>query len=115
VPDVLRCSFCSKTQNEVRKLIAGPAVYICDECVDVCIEIIEEDTRFQKPAQDATSQEGPEKASRTKRRDGVCSLCGKPSSLDVLPIDDRGVLCGECADAVEDALAQGQPLSEQES
>ncbi len=41
--DVLRCSFCSKTQNEVKKLIAGPTVYICDECVDVCNEIIADD------------------------------------------------------------------------
>ncbi len=41
--DVLRCSFCSKSQNEVKKLIAGPNVYICDECVDVCNEIIADD------------------------------------------------------------------------
>ena len=41
--DILRCSFCSKSQNEVKKLIAGPTVYICDECVDVCIEIIADD------------------------------------------------------------------------
>jgi len=41
--DILRCSFCSKSQNEVKKLIAGPTVYICDECVDVCNEIIADD------------------------------------------------------------------------
>jgi ATP-dependent Clp protease ATP-binding subunit ClpX len=39
----LRCSFCSKSQNDVKKLIAGPTVYICDECVDVCNEIIADD------------------------------------------------------------------------
>ncbi len=39
----LRCSFCNKTQDQVRKLIAGPNVYICDECVDICSEIIEEE------------------------------------------------------------------------
>ncbi len=39
----LRCSFCNKSQREVRKLIAGPNVYICDECVDVCLDIIAED------------------------------------------------------------------------
>ncbi len=38
-----RCSFCGKTQDQVRKLIAGPNAYICDECVDICIEIIEEE------------------------------------------------------------------------
>ena len=41
--DVLRCSFCNKPQREVRKLIAGPNVYICDECVDICLDIIAED------------------------------------------------------------------------
>ena len=41
--DVLRCSFCNKSQNDVRKLIAGPTVFICDECVAVCQDIIDED------------------------------------------------------------------------
>jgi len=40
---ILRCSFCGKTQDEVRKLIAGPTVYICNECVDLCTDIIEEE------------------------------------------------------------------------
>ena len=39
----LKCSFCGKTQNEVKKLIAGPTVYICDECVELCNDIIEEE------------------------------------------------------------------------
>ena len=41
--DVLRCSFCNKSQNDVKKLIAGPTVFICNECVDVCNEIISDD------------------------------------------------------------------------
>lgn len=41
--DILRCSFCNKSQNDVKKLIAGPTVFICDECVDVCNEIISDD------------------------------------------------------------------------
>lgn len=40
--DLLKCSFCGKTQKQVQQLIAGPGVYICDECVDLCTEIIEE-------------------------------------------------------------------------
>ena len=39
----LRCSFCGKTQDQVRKLIAGPNVYICDECIDLCSDIIDEE------------------------------------------------------------------------
>ena len=39
----LRCSYCNKTQDQDRKLIAGPGAYICDECVETCSEIIEEE------------------------------------------------------------------------
>jgi len=41
--DLLKCSFCGKSQKQVRKLIAGPSVYICDECIELCNEIIEEE------------------------------------------------------------------------
>ena len=48
--ELLKCSFCGKSQKQVKKLIAGPGVYICDECIDLCNEIIEEElsesTRF---------------------------------------------------------------------
>ena len=50
--DNLFCSFCGKNQSEVRKLIAGPAVYICDECIQLCSEIIEEESE-----KDATDTE----------------------------------------------------------
>jgi ATP-dependent Clp protease ATP-binding subunit ClpX len=45
VKDTLHCSFCGKSQHEVKKLIAGPSVFICDECVDLCIEIIREENK----------------------------------------------------------------------
>jgi len=57
--DLLKCSFCGKSQKQVKKLIAGPGVYICDECIDLCNEIIEEEfstteelefTELPKPA-----------------------------------------------------------------
>ena len=53
--NTLYCSFCGKSQHEVRKLIAGPTVFICDECVELCMDIIREE----------------HKSSRVKRRDGV--------------------------------------------
>lgn len=48
--DILRCSFCNKSQRDVKKLIAGPAVYICDECVDTCLDIISEDPIDRPPS-----------------------------------------------------------------
>jgi ATP-dependent Clp protease ATP-binding subunit ClpX len=50
-PEVLRCSFCNKDQSDVRKLIAGPTVFICDECVEVCNDIIADDNRFENRSQ----------------------------------------------------------------
>jgi ATP-dependent Clp protease ATP-binding subunit ClpX len=46
--DFLKCSFCNKTQPQVKKLIAGPGVYICDECIDLCNEIIDEELKEDK-------------------------------------------------------------------
>ncbi len=62
----LKCSFCGKSQEQVRKLIAGPGVYICDECVDLCNEILDEElfnggTTSQAPPR-------PEPAERTRTR-----------------------------------------------
>ena len=53
--NALYCSFCGKSQHEVRKLIAGPTVFICDECVELCMDIIREEN----------------KSSLTKSRDGI--------------------------------------------
>lgn len=54
----MRCSFCGKNQNEVKKLIAGPTVYICNECIDICIEIISDDAQ-QEPAPNRTALPKP--------------------------------------------------------
>ena len=54
--DLLKCSFCGKSQKQVRKLIAGPGVYICDECIDLCNEIIDEEF---SGADDVTFEELP--------------------------------------------------------
>ena len=50
----LYCSFCGKSQHEVKKLIAGPSVFICDECIDLCNEII----RDELPSADEAGREG---------------------------------------------------------
>ncbi|MDR2454662.1 MAG: AAA family ATPase, partial [Bifidobacteriaceae bacterium] len=54
VADLLKCSFCGKSQKHVRKLIAGPSVYICDECIELCNEIIAEEV--QPKAQESTAE-----------------------------------------------------------
>ena len=62
--DKLKCSFCGKTQDQVKKLIAGPEVYICDECVELCNEILDEEFFDQKDKEGADDGENPEKAEK---------------------------------------------------
>jgi ATP-dependent Clp protease ATP-binding subunit ClpX len=57
--DALRCSFCGKSRDEVRKLIAGPTVYICDECIDLCNDIIAEEAEGEKQLVTASSLPKP--------------------------------------------------------
>lgn len=56
----LNCSFCSKNQQEVRKLIAGPSVYICDECVDLCNDIIKDEELAKQPGEAKSSLPTPQ-------------------------------------------------------
>ncbi|OGI23630.1 MAG: ATP-dependent protease ATP-binding subunit ClpX [Candidatus Melainabacteria bacterium RIFOXYA12_FULL_32_12] len=58
----LKCSFCGKTQDQVKKLIAGPEVYICDECVDLCNEILDEEFFENKDSEDEASSDVPKLA-----------------------------------------------------
>jgi ATP-dependent Clp protease ATP-binding subunit ClpX len=64
----LKCSFCGKSQEQVRKLIAGPGVYICDECVELCNEILDEEL-MDEPTPVATAPRSEERSKRTPRRD----------------------------------------------
>jgi hypothetical protein len=65
-PKTLYCSFCGKSQHEVRKLIAGPSVYICDECAELCMDIIEEEGPLKKVLGllAGAGEEGPDEAYR---------------------------------------------------
>ena len=73
----LKCSFCGKSQEQVRKLIAGPGVYICDECVDLCNEILDEELLDSNAA---ASQQAPRTETPQKRRTRSASL-----SLNQMP------------------------------
>jgi len=59
--DSLKCSFCGKSQKQVIKLIAGPGVYICDECIDLCVEIVEEE-KVEQIAESSTKEQIPKPA-----------------------------------------------------
>ncbi len=76
----LKCSFCGKSQEQVRKLIAGPGVYICDECVDLCNEILDEEL-FDSSAVPAATAVPPKQETTTKRR----ANSGKSLSLSQIP------------------------------
>ncbi|RZP25776.1 MAG: ATP-dependent Clp protease ATP-binding subunit ClpX [Candidatus Actinomarinales bacterium] len=56
--DALKCSFCGKSQKQVIKLIAGPGVYICDECIELCVEIVEEE-KVEQTTESSTVQHVP--------------------------------------------------------
>ncbi|MEB3277578.1 MAG: ATP-dependent protease ATP-binding subunit ClpX [Lyngbya sp.] len=64
----LKCSFCGKSQEQVRKLIAGPGVYICDECVELCNEILDEELFDSNPTTSAAPPPRPQAAPPPKRR-----------------------------------------------
>jgi len=107
----MRCSFCNKPDSDVRKLIAGPKVFICDECVELCVTIIvnDEQLKNRSEAEDADLRRRAAAAFQVKR--GACSLCGTSKPLlELLPIGDRGVLCGDCTDAIENEIAKGRPI-----
>ena len=60
----LKCSFCGKTQDQVKKLIAGPEVYICDECVELCNEILDEEFFDSKDKEASAEGKEAEKAEK---------------------------------------------------
>ena len=97
--EVFRCSFCNKSQRDVVKLIAGPAVYICNECLEICNQIVAED-KLLEPGEKAgpasvPTAEGPLEA---PVRCGLCQMLW-PRDRSV-PSPDRGWLCGSCLDNV---------------
>ena len=80
----LKCSFCGKSQEQVRKLIAGPGVYICDECVDLCNEILDEelfDSSAVPPAAVAPKPETTQKRRATSGKSMSMSQIPKPREI----------------------------------
>jgi ATP-dependent Clp protease ATP-binding subunit ClpX len=90
----LKCSFCGKSQEQVRKLIAGPGVYICDECVELCNEILEEELFDTGGSQTTAARAGkdtaPEKPKRS--RPGKVSLSQIPKPREIKNYLDEHVI-----------------------
>ena len=92
--DQVRCSFCHKTQDQVHKLIAGPdGVYICDECVDICAEIIEEKIDVKKEIDSLLSAKKMEHTFMSLMPAGIILYMRltSPGFLDVLYHNIAGV------------------------
>src|SRR5262249_23807519 len=98
-PDVLRCSFCNKSQRDVAMLIAGPAVYICNECLEICDQIVAEH-KLLEPGEET----GPEAVPVVEGPVDVpvwCGLCQMLWPRDrCVAFPDRGWLCHSCLDSV---------------
>ena len=113
--NILYCSFCGKSQHEVRKLIAGPTVFICDECVELCMDIIKEEN----------------KSSIVKHQDGVPSpkeICkvlddyviGQKFAKEILSLKERlnkiySKHTGKSVNEISDALERDNFMTAEEA
>lgn len=107
--ELLHCSFCNTNQHDVRKLIAGPNVFICDECVDVCVDIIAQDVNLGRSAGAVEAGGGKQPAAPDSSGPATvpCALCRMPTPPgDLLPIRDRGALCPGYVGEIEAAAAE---------
>ena len=86
----LRCSFCGKSQRDVAKLVAGPAVQICSECVEICTDILAGEPEVPSVAE-----------TKSELMPVRCALCATLSPIEhSVPFPDRGWLCLPCVDVV---------------
>jgi len=94
----LYCSFCNQSQDQVRKLIAGPKVYICDECVEVCVDIISDDRTPERAGTHAGKATPVASPMLTAR----CSLCLTPAvDEELVAVVGRGFVCRPCIWAIQ--------------
>lgn len=96
----LKCSFCGKSQEQVRKLIAGPGVYICDECVDLCNEILDEELFDSRGAKSAPSGPRADQASKGRSNPKIITFNQVPKPREIKKYLDRHVIGQEPAKKV---------------
>jgi ClpX C4-type zinc finger protein len=113
----LQCSFCQKSQDQISKLIAGPAVFICDECVQICVDIIANDAAGRGETGETAEARARGAAERMNRDHAAqprvdselpswhvrCPLCEMVVPTDdAIPIIGLGVLCRPCVLAIRE-------------
>ena len=97
----LKCSFCGKSQEQLRKLIAGPGVYICDECVDLCNEILDEELIEHNTSSAATAPASrPEPPQKRRPRSANLSFSQIPKPREIKNHLDEHVIGQEEAKKV---------------
>jgi hypothetical protein len=100
----LRCSFCNKDEGDVRKLIAGPAVFICNECVDVCNDIMADDASLESRKHPAQIDPSPDADPPGAQPCLICGTLLLPED-DGLVVEDRGYICLRCGRDLAAAMA----------
>jgi hypothetical protein len=104
----LSCSFCGKHQREVRKLIAGPTVYICDECIKLCNQILGEEAKRAEAAPEP--KPAPSQGEGSAKRSDLmlcCSFCGKHQrEVRKLIAGPTVYICDECIGLCNDIIAE---------
>ena len=94
---LLTCSFCGKNQQEVRKLIAGPSVHICDECVKLCGGIIAEELEVAKSGSPKLK-----KAAGDSKEERLCGICMEPRETDELIfLPHAAYMCAGCLEDIQ--------------
>ena len=102
----LHCSFCGKSEHDVKKLIAGPTVFICDECVSVCNDILSSDARPPQQVHPADTAPPPTFESVHYL---ACALCRLQTTWEeAMLVPERGAICRGCIGAIEAAIAREQ-------
>jgi hypothetical protein len=89
------CSFCGKSQSEVRKLVAGPSVHICDECIELCKNILVEDL-------DADGERRSKSAKGRSRENRLCGICMEERESDELIfLPHAAYMCAGCLEDIQ--------------